>query len=207
MSTYRISETRINKHRTCLSCGGISGLDFGTVKCPCGGFYDIRPCKTCGDIVLSQYLNKFVNCPRCIHAKCNHTIKGNNRLRSRRLAAAKALHNELVEAHNEAYSYLIEYGLTMKNINKYDWYRMVQHFDGCCFCDDGYADLQRLFIRPKDGGLYKGNNILPVCEDCRSILDKFDNPLVAMDARLNKHAPVDGLIRLQKVLRYMGYGI
>lgn len=207
MSTSQTLANNDIKYRVCTLCGAVRGLDFGTKRCRCGGKYNVSLCSSCGDAYEVSNLNAHSKCVSCQANGKRRALLRRERMRQRRYAAAKELHNELVKAHDNAMQYLIDYGLTRKPVNKYHWYRTVQYFDGCCLCDPGEADIQWLFIRPKNGGKYEGSNVLPCCESCRELLNKYDNPLLALDARINKKAPVDGLKRLQKALRYIGYDI
>lgn len=112
---------------------------------------------------------------------------------------------DLFAAHDETLRYLVD-NLEYKRMTENTWYKAVKHFGGCFLCDND-ADIRWLLIRPKFGGKYSATNVLPLCSHCHETVNTFDNPVASVDARLNKLAPQDGLIKLQKGLRYLGYEI
>lgn len=120
-------------------------------------------------------------------------------------AHLRDIKKELFEAHDETLKYLVD-NLQYKRMTEIAWYKAVKHFNGCFLCDND-ADIRWLVIRPRFGGKYSSTNVLPVCSHCHEIVNIFDNPVASLDARLNNKAPQDGLIKLQKGLRYLGYDI
>lgn len=86
-----------------------------------------------------------------------------------------------------------------KFLTEEQWLETCSFFNGCALCDNEEVTTRGYFIPFKEGGRYCNWNVIPLCEQCATRMNKQPNPFKRTCTRMNKTVNTDRGMSKKKV--------
>lgn len=171
--------------KPCPKCGWIYPLDYPELRCRfCGTKFNIRRCARCGEIKDTSGAKYCKECARELNREKSRRYYKEHNYES---VYYRRIKEQQQKQLSDWLALINRVQPPLKTLTEDEWLTACRYFDKCAFCKTDEISARGFFIPYKMGGRYAAWNVLPVCEQCATVLKRLDNPFTRYARRAITH--------------------